>query len=80
MIKVAKETSIDNHFITIALSESDFEKSKGRKPENQEEFDAWAGVIETGLEAAELDWKMIYECTKEIVPRDKEADGKCPKQ
>ena len=67
MIKVAKETSIDSYFITITLSESDFEKSKGRKPENQEEFDAWAEVIETGLEGAELDWKMIYECTKDIV-------------
>ena len=80
MIKVAKETGIDSHIVTITLSENDFEKSNGRKPENQEEFDAWAEVIETGLLGTELDWKMIYECTKEIVPCDKEANGKCPKQ
>ena len=77
---MAKETGIDSYMITIALSENDFEKSNGRKPKNQEEFDAWAEVIETGLLGTELDWKMIYECTKDIVSCDKEADGKCPKQ
>ena len=73
---MAKETGIDSYKVAITLSENDFEKSNGRKPKNQEEFDAWAGVIETGLLGTELDLKMIYECTKNIVPCDKEADVK----
>lgn len=64
---------INDYRITIALCEGDFERSMGRKPKDQEEFNKWAALAEKGLLNGHIDWDIIYECTKDAMSYDKEG-------
>ncbi len=49
-------TGIKDHRIVIELCQGDFERSMGRKPRDQEEFDDWAALAEKGLQNGHIDW------------------------
>ena len=67
VIRMGEKTRIDDYKITIALCEGDFERSMGRKPKDQEEFNDWAALAEKGLLNGHIDWDIIYECTKDAM-------------
>ena len=67
MIEMAHETRIEEYKITITLCDGDFERSMGRKPKNQEEFNDWAALAEKGLLNGHIDWNIIYDCTKDAM-------------
>ena len=64
---MGERTRIDDYKITIALCKGDFERSMGRKPKDQEEFNDWAALAEKGLLNGHIDWDIIYECTKDAM-------------
>ena len=49
--------------IMIELCEGDFERSIGRRPRDQDEFDDWARLAEKGLLNGHIDWDILYECS-----------------
>ena len=65
---MAKRKTLDDYKITITLCEGDFERSMGRRPKDQEEFNCWARLAEKGLLNGHIDWDIIYECTKDAMP------------
>lgn len=68
------ENEISDYKIAIVLTEGDFEQSMGRKPKSQDEFDTWASLAEKGLLNGHIDWNIIYECTKDAMPGNDDAD------
>ncbi|MHC4524723.1 MAG: hypothetical protein ACYSU8_04195 [Planctomycetota bacterium] len=54
-------SKIEKRFITITLFEIDFERSIGRKPKNQSEFDRWAKKANAAIFNGCLDWDRLYE-------------------
>jgi len=62
-------TGIKDYRIEIELCEGDFERSMGRKPRDQEEFDEWARFAEKGLMNGHIDWDILYECTCDTLLR-----------
>jgi len=56
-------TRIKAYQIVIELSENEFQRSMGREPRNQDEFDRWAQLAEKGLLNGHIDWDILYECT-----------------
>ncbi len=58
---------IKEYQIVLTLSPEDFESSMGRKPERQEEFDEWAGLMEKGLLNGHIDWDILYECARDAM-------------
>jgi hypothetical protein len=60
-------TEIKDYRIEIELCEGDFERSMGRKPRDQEEFDDWTRFAEKGLLNGHIDWDIVYECTRDAM-------------
>jgi len=60
-------TRIKDYRIVIELCEEEFERSMGRKPHDQDEFDAWAHLAEKGLLNGHIDWDIIYECAHDVM-------------
>jgi hypothetical protein len=54
--------------VVIQLSVEDFKMSMGRKPVDQDEFDAWARLLRKGLVHGHIDWDMLYACTRDAMP------------
>ena len=48
--------------VVITLFDSDFERSIGRKPKNQVEFDKWAKKANMAIFNGCLNWDRFYEC------------------
>ena len=65
--EVNKMEVIKDHEIVIPLCAGDFERSMGRKPKSQEEFDDWAVLAEKGLLNGHIDWDIIYECASDAM-------------
>ncbi len=59
--------AIEDHTISIVLSEGDFIESMGRAPKNQREFNTWAELFEKGLMNGHIDWTIISECTRDAM-------------
>ena len=59
--------------IVIELCEGDFERSMGRKPRDQDEFDEWARLAEKGLLNGHIDWDILYECSCDAMLRGGEG-------
>jgi hypothetical protein len=51
---------IKDHTIILTLCPGDFERSMGRKPRDQAEFDEWARLAEKGLLNGHIDWDILY--------------------
>jgi len=60
---------IKDYRIVIELRDGDFERSMGRKPRDQGEFDEWAHFAEKGLLNGHIDWDILYECTRDAMLR-----------
>ncbi len=56
-------SSIKDYKIVIEISEEEFELSRCRKPNDQQEFDDWAQLAEKGLLNGYIDWDILNECT-----------------
>jgi len=55
---------IRGYKVVLSLSAEDFERSMGRAPEDQKEFDAWAAQAEDVL-CDLIDWNAVFECAHE---------------
>jgi len=64
---------IKDYQVVIQLSVEDFEMSMGRKPVDQDEFDAWARLLRKGLVNGHIDWDMLYACTRDVMRQNKRA-------
>lgn len=64
----------DKH-IVLTLCAGDFERSMGRKPRDQAEFDEWARLAEKGLLNGHIDWDILYECTCDAMVEQDKAHG-----
>ena len=58
------EKEVEDHEIVLTLCDGDFERSMGRPPSGQTEFDEWARLLEKGLRNGHIDWDILYNCTK----------------
>ena len=67
-------TRIKEHEIRIDLCEGDFEQSMGRAPRDQAEFDEWACLAEKGLLSGQIDWDILYGCTREAMQMEHRGD------
>ena len=70
---VSEMVKIKDWRIAIELCEGDFERSMGRKPRDQDEFDEWARVAEKGLLNGHIDWDILYECSCDAMLRGGEG-------
>jgi hypothetical protein len=57
---------IKDYEVVLSLSEEEFERSMGRAPEDQDEFDAWAAQAEDVLYDW-IDWNAVCECAHEVI-------------
>jgi DNA-directed RNA polymerase subunit RPC12/RpoP len=55
---------IKDYKVVLSLSAAEFERSMGRAPEDQGEFDAWAMLVEDSLHDW-IDWNVVCECVCE---------------
>jgi hypothetical protein len=62
-------TGIKDQRMVIELCEGDFERSMGRKPRGQEEFEEWARLAQKGLMNGPIDWDILHECTCDALLR-----------
>lgn len=58
--KVAND--IEKRQMVVTLFEADFERSIGKKPKSQIEFDSWVKKANIGLFNGCLNWDRFYEC------------------
>ena len=64
--------------ISITLFEIDFERSVGRKPTSQTEFDQWAKKANLALFTGCIDWDRLYEnAAFQYTCGKKELKNKC---
>ena len=64
---------IKDYEIVIQLSAGEFELSMGRKPIDQDEFDAWARLVEKGPVHSHIDWDVLYACTRDAMRQNERA-------
>ena len=57
---------IKDHTVILSLSAAEFERARGRAPEDQDEFDAWAARAEDLLSAS-IDWNALCQCAHEAI-------------
>jgi hypothetical protein len=69
-------TEIKDYRIEIELCEGDFERSMGRKPRDQEEFEEWARLAQKGLLNGHIDWDILYECTRDAMAGPEGGDDR----
>ena len=62
--RVSDFSRIKDYETALSLSAEDFERSMGRAPEDQNEFDAWAAQTEDVL-CDLIDWNVVFECAHE---------------
>ena len=55
-------SDIEKRQIVVTMFESDFERSIGRKPKDQTEFDKWVKKANIALFNGCLNWDRFYEC------------------
>ena len=58
---MSMSSAIEKRPMTITLFEIDFERSLGRKPTDQTEFDQWAKKANLALFTGCIDWDRLYE-------------------
>ena len=68
------DEQIKEYRIVIEFSAEEFERSMGRKPKDQDEFDEWARFVEKGLLNGHIDWDMLYDCACEAMLRGGQGD------
>ena len=61
-------SDIENRQMVVSLFEADFERSIGKKPKGQAEFDKWVKKANTALFNGCLNWDRLYECAKDATP------------
>jgi hypothetical protein len=54
--------AIKDYKVMLSFLPGEFELSMGRSPRDQDEFDAWAILVEKGLLNGHVDWDILYEC------------------
>ena len=59
-------SGIRDHQVVLSLSPAEFERSVGRAPEDQGEFDAWATRAEDMLNVS-IDWNTLCQCAYEAI-------------
>ena len=66
--------AIKDYEVRLSFLPGEFELSMGRSPQDQDEFDAWATLVEKGLLNGHVDWDILYQCACEALegPGDKE--------
>ena len=66
--------TIKDYHVTLSFLPGEFEMSMGRSPQSQDEFDAWATLVEKGLLNGHIDWDILYQCACEALehPGDEE--------
>ena len=62
---------IKNRNVLLSLSEGEFERSMGREPKDQNEFDAWAEKAEDLL-CDLIDWNVICDCAHDAFQNEDE--------
>ncbi len=65
---------IRDHKVVLSLSAVEFERSMGRTPRDQKEFDRWAFFMEKALYEGNIDWDNIHECTRRAMRRQRKGD------
>lgn len=71
-------SAIKKRPITITLFEIDFERSVGRKPTSQTEFDQWTKKANLALFTGCIDWDRLYEnAAFQYTCGKKELKNKC---
>ena len=60
--------------VELILTAEDFERSMGREPEDDEEFDAWACKCEESLLDGSIDWDMVFEYARCALEKSDDAD------
>ena len=55
-------SDIEKQQIVVTMFESDFERSIGRKPKGQAEFEKWVKKANRALFNGCLNWDRFYEC------------------
>ncbi len=53
---------IEKRQMIVTLFAADFERSIGRKPKDQAEFDSWVKKANIALFNGCLNWDRLYEC------------------
>jgi hypothetical protein len=59
--------TIKDYHVTLSFLPGEFELSMGRSPHGQDEFDAWATLVEKGLLNGHVDWDILYQCACEAM-------------
>lgn len=59
--------AIKDYTVTLSFLPGEFEMSMGRSPRDQDEFDAWATLVEKALLNGHVDWDILYQCACEAV-------------
>ena len=54
--------NIEKRQIVVTMFDVDFERSIGRKPKSQAEFDKWARKANMAIFNGCLNWDRFYEC------------------
>ena len=58
---------IKTYSIRIDLRQKDFVQSMGRKPKNQQEFNAWSARFEKYLLNGFIYWDLLYRCARDFM-------------
>lgn len=53
---------IEKRQVVVTMFDVDFERSIGRKPKSQAEFDKWARKANMAIFNGCLNWDRLYEC------------------
>lgn len=64
--RVKDFSGIRDHEVVLSLSPAEFERSVGRAPGDQGEFDAWAMQAEELLHDS-IDWNVVCACAHEAI-------------
>lgn len=65
---------IKDYRVTLSFLPGEFELSMGRSPRDQDEFDAWATLVEKGLLNGHVDWDILYQCACEAMQDEGERE------